>query len=68
MRNPANIERNTKAATDNSQEPDQSCADCGWPFGPDLTREVHADRVLTVCVDPWRCWERRETLRYMNGL
>lgn len=51
------------AATTNSRSDTSGCADCGWPFGPDLTQQWVLGRRLLLCLNPWACWERQLLLR-----
>lgn len=44
----------TKASTDHSR-----CAECLWPFGPDLIRTFCFGREITLCRNPWMCWGRK---------
>lgn len=60
---PEQMDSTTKAATDEqSESPLQSCAECGWPFGPDLTLEWILGRPSVVCSNAWKCWERQQHL------
>lgn len=51
----------TTAAATKSSSSTSGCADCGWPFGPDLALTWVLGRPLLLCTNPWKCRERQST-------
>lgn len=65
---PATSTPAAKAATTRSRSDTSGCADCGWPFGPDLHQEWVLGRLLLLCLNPWACWGRQAEIRHRAGL
>lgn len=56
---PTNAPAATAAATRNAPITDQRCAQCGWPFGPELMRGYVMGRISTLCRNPFACYGRQ---------
>lgn len=55
---PTSVPMQSATTTSTTSARDQECRECGWPFGPDLTRVWVLGRLTTICRNPWACYGR----------